>query len=142
MELVATFCSLFGSIPPVFRRPAQKTSVMQQSYVVKDDVTTPWSTPATQRPVVNRRKQVINELNPLIQYELRKVYRKIREEIDSQHRSKVELENGSATIKAGITANADYERRLEEAIVQNKESETTLEAWLAEQSVCFFVNRL
>ncbi|TYZ57394.1 hypothetical protein PybrP1_008350 [[Pythium] brassicae (nom. inval.)] len=180
VELVAHMCSIFGNMPPVFRRPAhmmpqysampynpnaasgagyqqqqqpppqqQQQSYYQQPqqpsaypgggqyqpYASQDDPNALFGTPNVMSPPVRVEDRSVTlkvEITSKIQYELERMFKRIRDDIDLQFEHQLQLTQSRETVERGLQALEFLRDDLVRAngIIDAQDEEVG--AWLAE----------
>ncbi|KAF4323803.1 hypothetical protein BBO99_00000984 [Phytophthora kernoviae] len=88
LELVAHMCSIFGNMPPVFRRPA-------------NSMPAPYRGASAARPE-DRAAVLKGEVTGKIQMQLEKTFKRVRDDIDLQFEHEVQLTQSRENVERGL----------------------------------------
>lgn len=124
VELIAHECSAFGAIPPVFRKPPNMP-IQQPAYQQAGSYQPQNST------MMDPRKKLTKDATAILQHELRKVYKKIQQEMDSQFEAQIHLSQGHDVVLKGIEELKGFEKELEDAISASIRKNQAIDEWLS-----------
>ncbi|OQR91519.1 dual specificity protein phosphatase, partial [Thraustotheca clavata] len=159
-ELIGYQCSVFGTQPPVYKRPAHQPATqtytpqynahpyenrMQQSttqYPYRQSQTSQYSSSSASYnqtysaytpPNVDPTIKLKAEATEKIQHELQKLYKRIREEIDAQFETQRDIAHGHETLQHGQQSLTQLKGDLEQTLLNIQDTDSQVTKWLSEQ---------
>ncbi|OQR99144.1 hypothetical protein ACHHYP_07257 [Achlya hypogyna] len=159
VELIGYQCSVFGTQPPVYKRPAHQPaptytptytnpyeSHMQPStsaaqYGYQQPPQSQYNPPSYTQPTYTAYAQptpdpsikLKADATEKLQHEMQKLYKRIREEIDAQFETQREVSQGRDELIQGEQSLLQLKHELEQTLVHIQDTDVQVTKWLAEQ---------
>ncbi|KDO23823.1 hypothetical protein SPRG_11255 [Saprolegnia parasitica CBS 223.65] len=162
VELIGYQCSVFGTQPPVYKRPANQpapqptytpsyTNPYEQSmsssaaaqYPYQQQQPAQYASPSYTQPSYAAYSSPMPAPDPAIklkaevteklQHEMQKLYKRIREEIDTQFETQRDVAHGQDVLAQGEQSLQQLKHELDQTLVHIQDTDVHVTKWLSEQ---------